>query len=80
MLLGIRNKLLLRAISYRDDVSREAMRIVCTLHDSGELRVADPSLFAGGADRAWSDPDLDDVSTGEDQGFYHVASHHIASL
>ena len=34
----------------------------------------------GGADRSRADSDLDDVGSGEDESFDHVAGHNISGL
>ncbi len=64
----------------RDDVAVEAVGGVGALEHGRELRVADASLLAGGADRARADPDLDYVGAGEDELLDHLAGDHVARL
>ena len=61
-------------------MATQSMSSISTLQDSAELWVADASLFAGGANGAWADADLDDVRTWQDQFLHHLPSHHITCL
>mmetsp|Transcript_14078 Transcript_14078/g.35891 ORF Transcript_14078/g.35891 Transcript_14078/m.35891 type:complete len:236 (-) Transcript_14078:112-819(-) len=56
----------------------EPVRGVGALDDGGELRVAHTGLFAGGADGAGSDADLDDVGAGEEELLDHFAGDDVA--
>ena len=37
-------------------------------------------ILPGGANRSWSDADLDDVGTSQQQLLHHLASHHITYM
>ena len=66
------------AAPVRADASAEAVRRIGAFNHGGELRVADARHAARGADRAWSDADLDDVRAREDELFGHVARDDVA--
>ncbi len=66
--------------SYRDDMGTQTVGAVGALEDGGQLGVADARLLPGRAHGSWSDPNLDNVSSGKDQGLHHVPGDHIASL
>ena len=65
------------AAAVADDLATKTVRSIGTFDYGGELRIADAGLNAGGADRAWANPNFDNIGTGEDQLFTHFTGDHV---
>ena len=64
--------------TYRNDMGPKSMSTISTLHNSTELRITNSSLLTSCANRSWSDPNLDNVSSSKYQSFSHLPSDNIA--
>ena len=53
------------------------MSIISALHNGRQLGVPDPGFLAGCAHGSRTDPNLNNVSPGEDQSFNHVSGDYI---
>jgi len=49
-------------------------------HEQQQTQRRHVTNLPGGADRSWSNTDLDDVRTSQQQLLHHLASHHIACI